>query len=143
MVEKNKSIDIQNKELDVHKKEAEVATSAERTRERRVYVPKADIYETQNDFILVADMPGVDDGSADITLEKNELTINGYVEPEQITGYSLANAEYGIDDYQRTFILSDEIDRDKIEASVKNGVLHLRLPKAPVAKARKIAVKAG
>lgn len=87
-------------------------------------------------------MPGVDENSVDITLEQNVLTINGYaalVEPE---GYRLADAEYRVGDYQRRFTLSDQIDRDKIEAMVKDGVLRLRLPKVKPT-ARKIAVKAG
>ena len=50
-------------------------------------------------------------------------------------------AEYGVGDYQRRFVISSEIDQEKIEANVKNGVLHLRLPKAGPAKTRKIAVR--
>lgn len=116
---------------------------AERTRARRCFVPRTDIYELGGDITVLVDMPGVDEKSVDITLEKNVLTINGYVEPVYPENYRVAYAEYDVGDYQRSFRLSDEIDRDKIEAMVKDGVLRLRLPKADTAKARKIAVKLG
>ena len=94
-------------------------------------------------ILVVANMPGVDESSVDITLEKNLLTIKGYVDAVVPEGYTLAYAEYEVGDYERSFTLSDEIDREHIEAEVKDGVLHLRLPKAEPVMARKIAVKAG
>ena len=119
-----------------------VESGAERTRARAAFVPRLDIYETNDNIVLLADMPGVDETSVDITLEQNVLTINGYVEPVEPEGYRLAYAEYRVGDYQRSFTLSDQIDQDKIEATVKNGVLGLHLPKAePTTK--KIIVKAG
>lgn len=127
---------------DVQKKEAQAPEGAERTRDRRAFVPPVDIMERKEDILLIADMPGVDEKSLDITLEKNLLTINGYVEPDIPDKHKLVYAEYSIGDYQRTFTLSDEIDRDKIQATVKNGVLRLLLPKAEAAKAKKIPVKA-
>lgn len=135
----------QEKELQVQeaeKQEVAPVDGSERTRARKAYVPRVDIYETDDDVFAIADMPGVDDKSVEVTLEKNILTINGYVEPEQSDKYSLAYAEYEMGDYERSFKLSNEIDQEKIEATVKDGVLHLRLPKAGPAKARKISVKA-
>jgi HSP20 family molecular chaperone IbpA len=133
-----------SKELQTVEAEKQEITieGAERTRARRAYIPRVDIYETEDALFMLADMPGVDENSVDITLEKNVLSINGYVEPAQSDNYSLAYAEYGVGDYQRSFTLSDEIDRDKIEAIVQNGVLRLQLPKAGPAKTRKITVKA-
>jgi HSP20 family protein len=116
---------------------------AERTRERLAFVPRADVYETDEAITVVADMPGVDENSIDITLENNVLTINGYVEPVRPEGHRLAYAEYQVGDYQRAFTLSDQIDRAGIEAIVKDGVLRLHLPKVPEAQKRKIAIKAG
>lgn len=122
----------------------EVATSgAERTRERLAFVPRADIYETDESITVLVDMPGVDETSVDITLENNVLSINGYVEPMQPEGHSLTYAEYRVGDFERAFTLSDEIDRDGIEAEVKDGVLRLHLPKNTEARIRKIAIKAG
>jgi HSP20 family molecular chaperone IbpA len=138
MATESKELQVQ----DMQKQEVTTMNDAERTRARKAYVPRADIYETANDIFVVADMPGVDENSLDLTLEKNTLTINGYVEPAQLEDFSLAYAEYEVGDYQRSFTLSNQIDQEKIEASVKNGVLRLRMPKAGPAKARKIAVTA-
>ncbi len=104
-------------------------------------LPRSDIYELDDQIVIVADVPGVDEKSLDVTLEKNVLTINALVDPIVPQGYSLSLAEYEVGDYQRSFRLSDEIDREHIEASVKDGVLRLYLPKAKEALMRKISVK--
>ncbi len=124
------------------KKEASVPGGVERTKPRRVFKPDVDITEKQDDTILSADLPGVDENSLDITLEKNVITIRGRVEPEIPAGYRLAYGEYEVGDYERVFTLSEEVDKDRIQATVKNGVLRLVLPRAAAVKARKIAVTA-
>lgn len=129
-------------ELQTQKQEAEIQEGAERTRASRVYIPQVDIYSAEDTIIILADMPGVAEQDVDIMLEKDVLTINGYVSggatPE---GYELAHGEYGVGDFQRRFTLPDEIDRDGVEASLNNGVLRVVLPKAPEAQARRITVK--
>jgi HSP20 family protein len=132
------------KALQIQKAQPQEITQngANYTQNRRVFVPYVDIYETGDDIVMIADMPGVEGNSVDITLEKNILTINGRVESEQHQNYSLSYAEYEAGDYERSFTLTSGIDWDKVEATMQNGVLHLRLPKAPEAKAKKIAVKA-
>ena len=127
---------------DAEKLEVETE-GAERTRERLAFVPRADIYETAEAITVMTDMPGVDETSVDVTLEKNVLTISGYVEPMQPEGYDLAHAEYNIGDFERSFTLSDRIDRDGIEATVKDGVLRLVLPKITEAKSRSIPISVG
>lgn len=127
---------------EVQKKETEVVEGIERTKSRKIYTPDVDIIERKDDMVVIADMPGVDNKNVDITLEKNVLTIYGTVNPEFPENYRLAASEYGIGDYQRSFTLTDEIDRDKIHASVKNGVLKILLPKAETVKTRKIKVQA-
>jgi HSP20 family molecular chaperone IbpA len=127
---------------DTEKLEVE-ETGAERTRDRLAFVPRVDIYETDEAITVVADLPGVDENSIDITLEKNVLTLNAYVEPEEPEGFELAYVEYRVGDYQRAFTLSDQIDQEGIEATVNAGVLRLQLPKITEAKRRKIAITAG
>lgn len=124
-------------------KEVRGMVATEGTRNRRIYVPKTDIYETKDSIVLIADMPGVDEKSVDVTLEKNVLTIQGRVEPDTYEDHSLAYYEYDTGDYQRAFTISDEVDRDKIEATVKHGVLRVILPKAEPVKAKKITIKSG
>ena len=130
-----------SKTMEIQQQEDALAEEMERTRSRRVFLPKADIYETDNEILVLADIPGANEKTVDITLEKNVLSITAYVEPTRTGGYDIVYAEYEEGDYQRSFRLSDEIDRDKIEASVSDGVLRLRLPKSKEAATRKIAVK--
>ncbi len=115
----------------------------ERTRSTTVYTPDVDILEKEDSIIVLADMPGADEKSVDITLEKDVLSIYARVEPQVPEKHQLLHAEYGMGDYQRSFTISNEIDRDKIQARVKNGVLRLVLPKAKAALTRKIAIQAG
>jgi HSP20 family protein len=133
----------ESKSLEVQKEEMVPTVGSERTRETRCFIPRADIYETENEISVIVDLPGVDKNSIEISLEKNILKINGYVSQEDPEGYSLAFAEYQIGDYERSFRLSNQIDQNKIDATINDGVLKLRLPKAEAAKSRKIAVKAG
>lgn len=132
----------ETKELQMEqaKKQELLEGDAERTRSRLVFVPRVDIYEGNDAIVVLADMPGVAPEAVDITLESNVLNINGYVTPQYPEGYSLAWAEYRIGNYQRSFTLSEEIDQERIEATVKDGVLRLVLPKATPA-TRKIAIK--
>lgn len=115
--------------------------NAEQTRPQKLYTPATDIQETQEQLVLFADMPGVKQDGVDITLDQNILTIYGQVDTPEFPGYSLTYAEYGMGGYRRVFALSNEIDRDGIEASVKNGVLKLILPKSKRAMPRKITVQ--
>jgi len=126
-------------EKDIQKTENVSAT--ERIRNVKTFVPRVDIYENKDSLFLIADMPGVDEKTVDIELEKNVLTITGRVENGRIKDGTLMYSEYEIGDYERVFTLSDEIDRDKIVATVKNGVLRLELPKAEKVKPKKIAVQ--
>lgn len=119
------------------------SSAGEATRPAAVSMPPADIYETQDHVVLVADMPGVAPGDVDVSLERRVLTIRGHVPVETHEGYRRVHTEFGERDFQRVFALSEEIDRDLIEASHKNGVLTLKLPKAELARTRKIEVKSG
>jgi HSP20 family molecular chaperone IbpA len=129
--------------MQIEKEELTPTEDTERTRDVSCFVPRADIYELDDQIVIVADVPGADKDTIEITLEKNILTINATIDPEIPQGYTLQAAEYEMGDFQRSFQLSNEIDREKIDAVVKDGVLRLYLTKAGEAKARKISVKAG
>jgi HSP20 family molecular chaperone IbpA len=126
---------------EMQKMEAAIPEGVERTRPRKVYTPAVDILERKDDIIVTADMPGVDEGTVDVTLEKNVLTISGTVGPVFPDSRRQVLTEYGVGDYQRAFTISEEVDRERIHASVKDGVLRLILPKAAMAKSRKIEVR--
>jgi HSP20 family protein len=115
--------------------------SGQRTGPRPVFVPPADIYETGDNIIVLAEMPGVAPDGVDITLERRVLTIRGRSAANDPAGYQRVYNEYADGDYERVFTLSENIDRDRIEATLKDGVLNLVLPKAETAKARKIELK--
>jgi HSP20 family protein len=123
------------------KKPAQTPVEMERTRNRKVFVPKVDIIETGDAMVMYADMPGADEKSVEVTLEKNILTIAGTVKPQEFPGRSIAYSEYDVGDYERVFTVSDEVDRDRIAAIVKNGVLKLTLHKALQVEVKKIAVR--
>lgn len=133
---------MENLTIDSEKQAAQNPVATERTKPGKVFVPRVDIRETKESMILIADMPGVDENSVDITLEKNVLTITGSVAPTVHAGHAIVLAEYDIGDFERAFTISDEIDRDHISAAVKNGVLRVTLRKAEKVKARKIAIHA-
>jgi HSP20 family protein len=109
--------------------------------QRPVFMPPADIYETGDALIVDCEMPGVASDGVDITLERRVLTIRARAANQEHAGYQRVYAEYTDGDYERVFTLSEDIDRDRIEATAKDGVLHLVLPKAAPAKARKIELK--
>jgi HSP20 family molecular chaperone IbpA len=133
----------ESKDMVVQDQEMVPTEETERIRERACFVPRADIYETDENVFVIVDMPGVSGDAIDITLEKNILTINGNTSLDAPEGYSLAFAEYEVGDFERSFRLTDQIDRDGIGADYKDGVLRLVLPKAEEAKARKINIKKG
>jgi len=124
-------------------REPEVVEKYESTRDRPTVAPRTDIHETGDNIVLYADMPGVDDAHVNITLEKNILTIEGTTLQDDRPSHALSYGEARPRDFRRSFTLSDMFDRDKINASVRDGVLKVVLPKAEPAKARRIKVSAG
>jgi HSP20 family molecular chaperone IbpA len=127
--------------MQVQEQEIVPSEGTDRMRERTTFIPRADIYETDEEIVIVVDMPGVTEKTIDITLEKNILTLNSNTDYETPEGHSLAFAEYEVGDYQRSFRLTDQINRDAISAVYKDGVLRLTLPKAEELKTRKISIK--
>lgn len=119
--------------------QGEVA-SIERTRGGLTYSPRIDIWETDDELVLYADMPGVSAENLDIQFENRELRIYGNVDPRH-ENIKFLYGEYGIGDFYRTFTIGESIDSEKITAELKNGVLVLHLPKTESVKPRKIEVK--
>ena len=93
-------------------------------------VPNVDVFERKEEFVVMADLPGVNEKGLDVTLDRNVLTISGRT-PED------ASASY---EYQRSFTLSDRVDKAGIKAAIRDGVLTLSFPYAEEAKAKKIEV---
>jgi len=109
---------------------------------RPVFLPPTDIYETKESIVVLAEMPGVPPDGLDISLERRVLTIRGRSAANEHGGHQRVYNECAGGDYDRVFTLSENIDRDRIEATLKDGILQLVLPKAEAARARKIELKA-
>lgn len=104
------------------------------------YTPRVDILESENELLLIADLPGVKPGDVDIRFENGELSLHGHCAPRQ-NGVEYLLSEYGVGDFYRAFTISTDVDADKIAAELKNGVLTVHLPKSEKIKPKRIAVK--
>lgn len=105
------------------------------------HTPPIDIHEGPDGLVLEADLPGVSEGQLSIQLEDNVLSLHARVEAPAPADARVLHEEYRPGDFYRSFILSDEVERSKISAELKHGVLKLTLPKAERAKTRRIEVK--
>jgi len=103
--------------------------------------PPVDISEDADGITLVADMPGVSKDRLDIQIDKDSLVIEGVAKIDMAEGMKPLYADVRSTRYRRSFAISSELDTDNIEASLKDGVLSLRLHKRPESKLRKIEVQ--
>ena len=118
----------------------EVATPAEQTKPGPVFTPKVDIFETEKEIILLADVPAVKAHGLGVDLKDNILTLAGEVKTERTSGEEEVLNEYQVGSYYRQFTLTEMIDQSKINDSLNNGVLRLALPKIEKALPRRIKV---
>jgi HSP20 family molecular chaperone IbpA len=106
------------------------------------FVPATDIYETADELVLVADLPGVKADGLDVTLEDNILVIRAKPREEPKAGGDVLLQEFAAGECYRAFQLPADFDTTKVQATLKQGVLTLRLPKSERLKPRRIEVKA-
>ena len=106
--------------------------------------PAVNLYETADAYLLTAELPGVEPGDIHVSLEGSTVTLQGERKIEYATESeaSLHRRERQAGSFRRAFELPAAIDADQVEATHRNGVLELRLPKTPEHKPRQIAVKA-
>jgi HSP20 family protein len=105
------------------------------------FTPPIDIHEDSEGLVLEADLPGANEQNLSIQLEDNILSLYAQIDSPAPQGARLLHEEYRLGDYRRSFILSDEVDRDRISAELKNGVLRLFLPKSERSRTRRIEIK--
>ena len=111
-------------------------------RATRPWSPAVDIYETENELVLKADVPDVDLKDIDVRVENQTLTISGERKFDQENtgkGYHRIERSYG--SFVRSFAVPNSFDTDKIAADFKNGVLHVTLPKKETAKPRQVKIE--
>ncbi len=119
----------------------EVPAKGERSRPGPVFMPAVDIYETEEAIVLIADMPGVPGDKVSLDLKDSHLIISGEISPPMGEGETMLVQEYLTGDYYREFHLGELIDKNRIDATMADGVLKLVLHKAARAIPRKIEVK--
>jgi HSP20 family protein len=115
-------------------------TTTESTRGGSFFTPRVDIYETESELTLFADLPGVRPDDVDLRYEQGELVLHAKVQPRHNPPAYLLG-EYEIGDFYRAFTVHESIDASKIVAECKNGILTVHLPKAESVRPKKISVR--
>ena len=113
-----------------------------RTARRAAVFPPVNLYETAQGYVLTAELPGVTADDLEISVERNRVTLGGRRTIERPNDASVHRAERASGTFRRAVELPAEVDADKAEASHRNGVLMLRIPKQQKHQPRRIAVKA-
>jgi HSP20 family protein len=115
-------------------------------RERRdqpFVVPPVDVFENESGITLLADLPGVTRDGLGVRVDGENLVIEGTASTAGPQNMQLVYGEAQVPSYRRQFTLSRELDASRIEASLKDGVLRLSIPKLEEAKPRRIEVRVG
>lgn len=115
--------------------------TATQGRQEPALLPPVDVIEDTTGITLYADMPGVPKDKLSLRIEGDTLTIEGEVGFAVPEGMQASHAEVQLARYRRAFALSKELDPDQIKAELNQGVLRVRIPKAPHAQPRKITVQ--
>ncbi|HEX7689830.1 MAG TPA: Hsp20/alpha crystallin family protein [Burkholderiaceae bacterium] len=118
-------------------------SQSDRVAQQRSIAPAVDVLEDPHGITLLADMPGVARERLEVRLDGDTLAVEGAVDLDAPADMRALWAEVNVPRYRRTFRLSRELDPSRIEATLKDGVLSLRIPRQPQAQPRRIAVEAG
>ena len=119
---------------------SEIAEEPPRTEPMVVFLPPIDIFETDEGLVLLADLPGVTSETLELQVQDNKLTLFGRVQPSLGNGARLVHQEYQVGNFLRSFILSDEVDHERITAKLNQGVLEVTLPRVKRTEPRRIHV---
>src|ERR1044072_4751708 len=110
----------------------------------RRWMPAMDLVETEDHFVLKADLPGLTEGDVNVEVEDNVLTVSGERKAEhedKREGYVRVERSYGT--FRRSLTLPEGIDPEAVQASFENGVLEVRIPKPEERKPRKVSIQVG
>lgn len=113
-----------------------------REQDTRSVLPRVDVFEDQAGITLLADLPGVPRDKLELKVEGDTLLVEGTVQPQTPDGLEAVHAEVRVPRFRRTFTLSRELDTQRIDANLKDGVLTLRIPKQEHAQPRRITIQA-
>lgn len=132
-----------NTQLAQRENDAVARPNADEARNRVTLTPAVDIVEDAHAVTLLADLPGVPKEKLDIQVHDGSLTIEAESVVPVPADLALSHVEVRVPNFSRRFSISDDLDTSKIEASLKDGVLTLRIPRRDEAKPRRIEVSAG
>jgi HSP20 family molecular chaperone IbpA len=118
----------------------ELAAKEERTVPGRFYVPYTDVYETEEALTVVMEMPGVSREAVNIESKEDVLRVEARIDFSKYGGMEPVYTEYNVGHWTRSFTVSDKVDRERIAATLEDGVLTLTLPKTPESRPRRISV---
>ena len=106
----------------------------------RTVAPRADIFETDTAFVILADMPGVGPDGVEVVADSRTLTVRGRVSRSP-TNAELEHREFELADYHRAFTLTEDLDTDRISGTLRDGVLRVEIPKSERVQPKKIPVR--
>lgn len=132
--------EVQTRPQDGRRPEVQGAQSQQ---DKRALVPRVDVLEDESGITLLADLPGVARDALELRVEGDTLTIEGEIAPLAPEQLEPVYAEVRVPRYRRAFTLSRELDAERIDAQLKDGVLNLRIPKQEHAQPRRIQVQVG
>lgn len=124
-----------------HELQTRTAGSGEPVRSWPQIEPRVDAWRDAQGVMMEVELPGVGKDSIEIQVERDILTIVGHGAEFDNGDRQLTHQEYRIGDYRREFTLPDDVDRDRVEAAIEQGVLRIRLPLAEQARPRRIDIK--
>jgi len=139
----NTNIQTQNREGNLPQSGAQQAGAMEQPRDTPFVVPPVDVFENESGITLLADLPGVSRDRLGIRVDGDSLMIEATAATVGPQDMQLVYGEAQYPSYRRQFTLSRELDASRIEASLKDGVLKLTIPKLEEAKPRRIEVQVG
>ena len=139
----NTNIQTQNRESDLPQSDAQQPAAQEQPRDMPFVVPPVDVFENESGITLLADLPGVSRDRLGVRVDGESLVIEATAATVGPQDMQLVYGEAQYPSYRRQFTLSRELDASRIEASLKDGVLKLAIPKLEEAKPRRIEVQVG
>jgi HSP20 family protein len=125
--------------MDIDKKKNQ-KTQTQSTKGYIYSTPDCDIYETDNDYKMIYDIPGVEKNDINIRVEKDVLTVTADCTKQPVEGYQDLKKEMKLSGYKRSFDLNNTVNTDKINADYTDGILTLTLPKKEEQKTKEVKI---
>ena len=102
--------------------------------------PRTNLYEKGDNFEIRAEVPGIEKDDLNVKIQGNYLEISGTRKSDAPEGFDIHKTERGVGSFSRNFTLPTDVDSTKVEATLKDGVIYLKLPKHEAAKPKKITI---